>query len=166
MPCDLAQQTGIVPDPIAEVLLEHFVKFTGIKTHVQNYCSYLIFTNIFSIIFALMRHEVVPIAAETIITDTETGLKIRVTVDKPTPGTAYGTGTLYTGQGCFVPVKVFSFQAMNDDADPESLKKLARFFFASLLDAEWFIVEIPRDSALFPQEAARIFGVVSYERAI
>jgi hypothetical protein len=139
---------------------------SSVITHAQNYYSHFVFTNIFSIIFAHMRHEVVPIASETIITDTETGLKIRVTGDKPTPGTAYGTGTLYTGQGCFVPVKVFSFQAVNDDADAESLKKLARFFFASLLDAEWFIVEIPRDSALFPQEAARIFGAVSYERAL
>jgi len=46
------------------------------------------------------------------------------------------------------------------------LKKLAVFFFASLLDTELYVVEIPRDSALFPQEALRIFGTGDYERAI
>jgi hypothetical protein len=73
---------------------------------------------------------------------------------------------LYTVKGGFVPVKVYQFQAVSEPADAESLKKLAVFFFASLLDTELYVVEIPRDSALFPQEALRIFVAGDYERAI
>ncbi|PWK70821.1 hypothetical protein LX99_04528 [Mucilaginibacter oryzae] len=60
---------------------------------------------------------------------------------------------------------VYQFQAMGD-ADAENLKNLARFFFASLLDTELYVLEIPRGSALFPQEAQRIFGTAGYERAV
>lgn len=113
-----------------------------------------------------MGYEVIHTAAETVISDNDAGLKVRVATAKPTPGTTFGIGTLYTIKGGFIPVKIYLFQAVSEKADAESLKKLAVFFFASLLDTELYVVEIPRDSALFPQEALRIFGTGDYERAI
>lgn len=114
-----------------------------------------------------MGYEVINTAEETIIRDVESGLKVKVTVNTGTPGTAFCIGTLYTVERSFTPLKVYLFQVISEgDADAQSVKKMAVFFFASLLDTELFIVEIPHDSALFPQEAARIFGGINYERAV
>jgi len=111
-----------------------------------------------------MGYEVTPTATDTVIT--VDGIKVKISNSKPTPGTAFATGTLYKDDRGFTPVKTYTFQSMTGQAGAESLKKLAAFFFASLLDTELYIVEIPRDSALFPEEARRIFGDQHYERAI
>jgi hypothetical protein len=147
-------------------LLLHFPGLVIASGMVQNYYSHFIFTNIFSIMFVNIGYEVIQTADETVISERGSALKVRVTTDKPTQGTAFGIGTLYAVKGGFVPVKVYLFQAMTEQADAESLKKLAGFFFASLLDTELFVLEIPNDSALFPQEAMRIFGHSKHERAV
>jgi len=114
-----------------------------------------------------MRYEVINKEDETVIMDNESGLKVRVTIGEATVGTAFCLGTLYMARSSFVPTKIYVFQVMGDDiALLENIKNLAVFFFASLLDTELFIVEIPRSSALFPQEAERIFGEINYERAV
>lgn len=110
-----------------------------------------------------MKYEVVYTEQETVITID--GVKARVSINQPVTGTAFALGTLYEDHKGFTPVKVYQFQAIGD-ADAESLKKLAGFFFASLLDTELYIVEIPRSSALFPEEARRIFGALEHERAV
>ena|ERR1700761_1773663 len=110
-----------------------------------------------------MKYEVVYSEQETVITID--GVKARVGVSAPTPGTAFVLGTLYEEHKGFTPVKVYQFQAIGE-AGSESLKKLAGFFFASLLDTELYILEIPRGSALFPVEAERIFGALDHERAV
>lgn len=110
-----------------------------------------------------MRYEVVYAGKETNITIDKT--KAKITTDAPIPGTAFAIGTLYQAQRGFVPVAIYQFQALGD-ASAENLKNLARFFFSSLLDTEWYVLEIPRESALFPEEAQRIFGTANYERAV
>lgn len=97
-----------------------------------------------------MKYEVVYTEQETVITID--GVKARVSTLPPVSGTAFVLGTLYQGDRGFVPVTIYQFLAIGD-ADADSLKKLAVFFFASLLDTELYVIEIPRDSALFPQEA-------------
>ena len=114
-----------------------------------------------------MAYEVISTAAETIIVDKDSALKIRVTNNDAIAGTAYCLGTLYTENGSFSPAKVYTFQVSGDETIPvEQVKQAAVFFFASLLDTERYILEIPRSSALFAQEAQRIFGDTSYERAV
>lgn len=110
-----------------------------------------------------MGYEVIHTATDTVICDGN--LKVRVSEGQPVAGTAFGLGTLYRDHKGFTPVKVYLFQAVTN-IDAESLKKLAVFFFASLLDTELYVLEIPRDSTLFPQEAQRIFGHYDHERAI
>lgn len=110
-----------------------------------------------------MKYEVVYTEQETIITID--GVKAKVSTQAAVPGTAFALGTCYKDDLGFVPVAIYQFLAVGD-ADAESLKKLAVFFFASLLDTELYVVEIPRNSALFPQEAQRIFGYYDHERAI
>lgn len=92
-------------------------------------------------------------------------MKARINTNVAVQGTAFAIGTLYKDDGGFVPVTVYQFLAVGA-ADAESLKKLPVFFFASLLDTELYVVEIPRDSALIPQEAQRIFGHRDHERTI
>jgi hypothetical protein len=110
-----------------------------------------------------MRYEVIYAEQETVVTID--GVKARINTNAAVPGTAFAIGTLYKDDGGFVPETVYQFLAVGA-VDAESLKKLAVFFFASLLDTELYVVEIPRDSALFPQEAQRIFGHCDHERAI
>ena len=110
-----------------------------------------------------MKYEVVYTEQETVITID--GVKARVSTLPPVAGTAFVLGTLYKDERGFVPVTIYQFLAVGD-VDAESLKKLAVFFFANLLDTELYVIEIPRDSALFPQEAQRIFGRYDHERAI
>jgi hypothetical protein len=111
-----------------------------------------------------MKVEVIYSGEETTIT--VDGVTAKVSIGKPVPGTAFALGTLYKDDRGFSPEKLYLFQAMNEVADAENLKGLAVFFFCSLLDTDLYVVEIPRDSALFPQEAHRIFGTQDYERAI
>jgi len=111
-----------------------------------------------------MGYEVINTAADTVIT--VDGIKVKISHSQPIPGTAFATGTLYKDDRGFTPVKTYIFQSLNEQATAENLKKLAAFFFASLLDTELYLIEIPRESALFPEEAKRIFGDQSYERAI
>lgn len=114
-----------------------------------------------------MGYEVINAAKETTIRDVDSGLKVRITLNEGTSGTAFCLGTLYAAKNSFIPQKVYLFQVINDgDIDADSVKKIAVFFFASLLDTELYIVEVPRNSALFPQEAQRIFGGTNYERAV
>lgn len=113
-----------------------------------------------------MAYEVINNADETIIQDHELKLKVRVTQGIGTEGTAFCLGTLYAEKSSYIPSKTYTFQIISDDPNAEEIKKLAIFFFASLLDTELYIIEIPRNSALFPQEAQRIFGNNNYERAV
>lgn len=113
-----------------------------------------------------MGYEVINTTKETLINDSDTGLKVRISLNKPAPGTAFAIGTLYTEKSGFIPLKVYLFHSINEDTDSESLKKVAIFFFATLLDTDLYVVEVPRDSSLFTLEAERIFGGTNYERAV
>ncbi|QHS56475.1 hypothetical protein GWR56_13350 [Mucilaginibacter sp. 14171R-50] len=110
-----------------------------------------------------MGYEVINNTKETIIIDTTSGLKVCVNPGEGVDGTAFCQGTLYAEKRSYVPRQTYVFQGDGDAAD---IRKMAVFFFVSWLDTELYIVEIPRNSALFPQEAQRIFGSVTYERAV
>lgn len=112
-----------------------------------------------------MRYEVTYAAEETVIN--VDGIKAKVSLATLNAGTTFALGTVYINErGGFVPVKIYQFQAMNNEANAEGLKGLADIFFGSLLDPDLYVVEITRDSALFSEEAQRIFGTRDYERAI
>jgi hypothetical protein len=42
-----------------------------------------------------------------------------------------------------------------------TLKDVVDFYFTTLLETELYVKEVPQDSALFEQEAVRLYGTVS-----
>ncbi len=107
-----------------------------------------------------MGYQVLTAGKRTEITDLEN--KVRVAVfeqDKKIlmAGTAYCLATQYRVKGGFIPEKVFVFEAVAT-VDMMIVKQAVDFFFTTLLDTELYVKEIPKDSALLPQESAKLFG--------
>jgi len=72
--------------------------------------------------------------------------------------TAYCLATQYVIKGGFVPKMVWVFET--DDIDLDALKRFVDDYFTTVLGTDMYVKEVPQDSALFPQEAARIYGTV------
>ncbi|PAW92278.1 hypothetical protein CKK33_01730 [Mucilaginibacter sp. MD40] len=107
-----------------------------------------------------MGYEVIQRGEETVISG-EVQIRVysgTINVEKP-----FLLGHLYRVQGGFVPVKTYVFEVTDECRDVDALKKAVDFFFASLLDTEWYVKEIPRSSLLFPIEGKRLFGKVMME---
>lgn len=68
----------------------------------------------------------------------------------------YCLATLYKIKGGFIPERVYLFQSTQ--VELPTLKNAVDFFFTTLLETELYVKEVPQDSALFPQEAARLYG--------
>ncbi|MFC0513539.1 hypothetical protein ACFFGT_04980 [Mucilaginibacter angelicae] len=116
-----------------------------------------------------MEYEVSTTGGVTLITRQEEGLEVRVSElkkDESTAGLACCLGTLYRVKGGFVPQQIFLFVAGRmplGDAGLVELKKVADFFFRTILGTELYVKEVPPDSALFGQEALRLYGKVEEE---
>ncbi|MFD0749127.1 hypothetical protein ACFQZS_03175 [Mucilaginibacter calamicampi] len=107
-----------------------------------------------------MRYQVLTAGKRTEIHDLEE--KVRITIfekdqQNSAAGTAYGLATQYRVKGGFVPEKVFVFQT-EVLVEVALVKHAMDFFFTTLLETELYVKEVPRDSALFPQESAKLFG--------
>jgi hypothetical protein len=68
---------------------------------------------------------------------------------------AYCLGSLYRIKGGFIPEKIYVFQSRKGEL--ATLKDVVDFFFTTLLETEHYVKEVPRDSALFAQEALRLY---------
>jgi hypothetical protein len=82
-------------------------------------------------------------------------------------GTAFAMATLYiVNKSGFQADSIYHFVVVDPqerpqaDADLELLKGAMDFYFRELLGTEHYIKEIPRNSALYAKEAARLFGTV------
>lgn len=107
-----------------------------------------------------MGYQVLTAGKKTEITDLDN--KVRVAVfeqDKKysMAGTAYCLATQYRVKGGFIPEKVFVFETMTI-VDVAVVKQAVDFFFMTLLETDLYVKEIPKDSALFPQESVKLFG--------
>ena len=107
-----------------------------------------------------MGYQVLTAGKRTEITDLEN--KVRIAVfeqDKKVSaaGTAYCLATQYRVRGGFVPEKIFIFQTTTV-VEVTVVKQAIDFFFMTLLETELYVKEVPRDSVLFPQESAKLFG--------
>jgi len=94
--------------------------------------------------------------------DTTSGIQVKVRKKDKSENagnTAYCLATLYRIKGGFMPEKVFVFEAVTA-TDLENLKKAVDFFFLTLLETELYVKEVPPDSALFAQEAERLYGKI------
>ncbi|WDF81159.1 hypothetical protein PQ469_14200 [Mucilaginibacter sp. KACC 22773] len=108
-----------------------------------------------------MADQVLTADNRTVIADTDSDLRISVNDRKEVKiaeGTAYCLATLYRIKGGFISDKVYVFQAV--EVDLVTLKNAVDFFFTTLLETELYVKQVPQDPALFPQEAARIYGTV------
>ncbi|WP_439697460.1 hypothetical protein ACFGVS_03395 [Mucilaginibacter sp. AW1-7] len=108
-----------------------------------------------------MAYQVLTADSGTVIADTDSDLWVQVNELNEvtiTKNTAYCLATLYKVNGGFIPEKVYIFQSRK--VDLVTLKNVADFFFMTLLETDLYVKEVPQDSALFPQEAARIYGTV------
>ncbi|MEN0057067.1 MAG: hypothetical protein AAGC65_25530 [Mucilaginibacter sp.] len=74
-------------------------------------------------------------------------------------GTAYCLATVYGEKGGYFAQKVLVFQT--DEPDLDALKKAVDQFFEVELKTDLYVKEVPKDSALFEQEAARLYGTAS-----
>jgi len=107
-----------------------------------------------------MAYQVLTAGKRTEITDLDS--KVRIAVfekDKKSSfeGTAYCLATQYKIQGGFVPEKILIFQT-KAVVEVAVVKQAIDFFFLTLLETELYVKEVPRDSVLFPQESAKLFG--------
>jgi hypothetical protein len=73
-------------------------------------------------------------------------------------GTAYCLATQYQIKGGFVPQMIWVFET--DDVDLDALKNFVDDYFTTVLQSDLYVKEVPQDSALFPQEALRLYGTV------
>ena len=108
-----------------------------------------------------MAYQVLTADSGTVIANTNSDLWVRVNELKEViiaENTAYCLATLYRIKGGFIPEKIYVFQSRKIDLI--TLKNAIDFFFMTLLETELYVKEVPQDSALFPQEAARIYGNV------
>jgi hypothetical protein len=109
-----------------------------------------------------MAYQVLTADSGTVIADTDTDLWVQVNELKAVSiadNTAYCLATLYRIKGGFIPEKVYVFQARK--VDLATLKNVVDFYFMTLLETELYVKEVPQDSTLFEQEAARLYGTVS-----
>ncbi len=107
-----------------------------------------------------MGYQVLTAGKRTEITDLDNKVKITVFEQHKQAseaGTAYCLATQYRVKGGFIPEKVFVFQTMAV-VEVALVKQTMDFFFTTLLDTELYVKEVPRDSAFFPQESAKLFG--------
>jgi len=107
-----------------------------------------------------MRYQVLTAGKRTEITDLENKARIAVfekNSKDSAGGTAYCMATQYRVQGGFVPEKLFIFQTATV-VEVAVVKQAIDFFFTTLLETELYVKEVPRDSSLFPQESAKLFG--------
>ena len=107
-----------------------------------------------------MRYQVLTAGKRTEIHDLDE--KVRIAVFEKdqqgsVAGTAYALTTQYRVKGGFVPEKVFVFQT-EVLAEVAVIKQAIDFFFTTLLETELYVKEVPRDSAFFQQESAKLFG--------
>jgi hypothetical protein len=110
-----------------------------------------------------MAYQVLTADSGTVIADTGSELWVQVNELKETViarNTAYCLATLYQIRGGFIPEKVYVFQARKIDLS--TLKNVVDFYFATLLETELYVKEVPQDSALYEQETARLYGTVSF----
>lgn len=73
--------------------------------------------------------------------------------------TAYCLATQYVINGGFEPKMVWVFET--DDSDLEVLKNFVDNYFVTVIGTDLYVKEVPQDSTLFEQEAARLYGTVS-----
>ena len=78
--------------------------------------------------------------------------------------TAYCIATEYVIRGGFVPKMVWVFET--DDHSQEALKQMADDYFARVIKTDLYVKEVPPDSALFNQEAERLYGTASVVCAV
>jgi hypothetical protein len=107
-----------------------------------------------------MAYQVLTAGKRTEITDLGNNVRIAVLEkDKniSPAGTAYCLATQYKNKGGFIPEKIFFFQT-TAVVDVAVVKEAIDFFFTTLLETELYVKEVPRDSILFPQESAKLFG--------
>lgn len=109
-----------------------------------------------------MAYQVLTADSGTVIADTSSDLWVQVNELKEiviARNTAYCLATLYQIKGGFIPDKVYAFQARRIELS--TLKAVVDFYFTTLLETELYVKEVPQDSALYEQEAARLYGTVS-----
>jgi hypothetical protein len=107
-----------------------------------------------------MAYQVLTVDNRTVIEDKHADLQVQVIDGKVAidiENTPYCLATLYLVKGGFMPEKVFIFQALKKTS-LEMLKRSVDFFFSTLLETELYVKEVPPDSALFAEEAERIYG--------
>ena len=107
-----------------------------------------------------MAYQVLTAGKRTEITDLDSNVRVAVfEQDKKVSlaGTAYCLATQYKIQGGFIPERLLVFQTIAV-VELAVVKQVVDFFFMTLLDTELFVKEVPKDSALFPQESSKIFG--------
>jgi len=107
-----------------------------------------------------MAYQVLTADNKTLIVDTESGIQVKVKEKaelKVIGETAYCIATLYRIRGGFIPEKIFAFEATKH-TELETMRKIVDFFFTTILGTDLFVKEVPPDSALFAQEAERLFG--------
>lgn len=78
--------------------------------------------------------------------------------------TAYCLATEYIINGGFVPKMIWVFET--DDHNLEALKQMVDDHFATVLKTDLYVKEVPQDSALFNQEAERLYGTVNIVCAV
>ena len=106
-----------------------------------------------------MAYHVLTAENKTVIADTDSGLRVQVNEKKEVTiakDTAYCLATLYKIKGGFIPEKVFVFQTAEKNL--VTLKNVVDFYFTTLLETDLYVKEVPPDSALFAEEALRLYG--------
>lgn len=109
-----------------------------------------------------MAYQVLTAGKRTEITDLDFNIRIAVFDQdkKISPaGTAYCLATQYKVQGGFIQERVLVFQTIAV-VELAVFKQAIDFFFTTLLETELFVKEVPKDSAFFPQESAKLFGSI------
>lgn len=107
-----------------------------------------------------MAYQVLTAGKRTEITDLDSNVRIAVfelDKKKSPAGTAYCLATQYKIQGGFIPERALVFQTVAV-VELSVVKQAIDFFFTTLLETELFVKEVPKDSAFFPQESAKLFG--------
>lgn len=73
--------------------------------------------------------------------------------------TAYCLATQYQVKGGFIPKMVWVFET--DEHDLETLRTFVDDYFVTVIGTDLYVKEVPQDSTLFEQEAARLYGTIS-----
>lgn len=118
-----------------------------------------------------MRYQVLQTGNTTLIGDSASSFRLLAGEQQyitATDQTAFGIATLYTiKKSGFHAGKIYHFLAVDNqnkslaDADLDLMKAAIDYYFREVLDTEYYIKEFPRNSALYPKEAARLFGTLT-----